>query len=122
MAKSRDRLVSRTDHAALLAACREVLAHRGTYRADPGVHGVPADVRWSFPDAKDPGLPVAIRALTPCKLTVEDDYVRVVLCPGGYSGLDVIGFREGIDRELDGGRGRGHRLVPGLWYYENWGD
>ena len=77
----------------------------------------------SYPDPADARLPMAIKRLGPCNIVLEDDYVRVVLCTRGGGRVDIIGFRDGAtDKELDGGIGKGQRLVPGLWLYENWGE
>jgi hypothetical protein len=110
-----ERLEQRTDHQELLTASREILAHQAAYRAHPVVP--------THQDPKDPQLPNAIRDLAPRDIVVEDDYVRLILNAGDYERVDVIAFREGVaDQELAGGIGKGHRLVPGLWYYENWGE
>lgn len=117
----RERIFHRTDHGALVAACREVLARRGTYRPNPEVIGpAEAEVRRMRPDPADPTLPSQIRDLSVRDIVTEDDFVRLILTPDLFARVDIVVFRAGADEDQWArllGKG-GERVAPGLWYYE----
>jgi hypothetical protein len=94
-----------------------VLSHRSTYRINPNFDGKdPA----TYPDPLDPTMPTAIQQLGPREVVVQDDFVRLIFYPGGAHHVDVVGFREGADEvKWAAFIGKGQRLTPGLWYYED---
>ncbi len=83
----RVQLLYRTDHVALLAACREVMTNRNTFAKNrPGQDD-------SSIDPKDPKLPAVIVALHPRYLSANKDWVSLVL-HDKINRLNVIAYSE----------------------------
>jgi hypothetical protein len=114
----RDRIM-RADHQAILVGCREILAHRQTYRVNPHYNGGEQSLRGVAPDPQDPQIPEAIRNLQPTFIEIFDDSVHLGFAAGGHR-ADVTAFASGVDDKVRGPQiGRGRALVSGLWYYED---
>lgn len=97
-----------TDHAAFLAACREVIANRNSFR-----HWEKNG--WEFINPKDPRVPAAIAALRPSYIAPDDDSVSVGL-HGGIDSLVVIAYSEQFVNTHTNGYSGNLRLMPGLWF------
>jgi hypothetical protein len=118
VAATRERILQ-TNLVALLAGCREVLGHRGSYRANPHYNGGTEAVRAAAPDPKDPTMPPVIRQLAPTYIEVFEDSVHLGFAAGSHH-VDVMAFAQGVDDEARGRQiGKGRRLLAGLWYYED---
>lgn len=83
----RVQLLYRTDHVALLAACREVMAKRNTFKQRK-------ENFRSFIDPKDPGLPAAIAALQPRQIISDDDDSLYLQLHGGSERYGVMAYSE----------------------------
>lgn len=95
--QERQRLVHATDHAALLAAARQMmLTYAGQHIADP---------------ANDARVPQIIRDLGPSYIDISSEQLKVEL-HGGFDHYGFIAYAEGAD---DSDR-RG-KLIDGLFYY-----
>jgi hypothetical protein len=112
-------LLHATDHAALLAACREVIAKRGSYQVDPGTRGVgegTPEFQRANPHSQDPRIPEVIRALRPAYITVDADHVRLEFGGGPYH-YGVIGWADGVAPAWTSTGAHSRELLHGLWYY-----
>ena len=104
-------LLYKTDHKALLDACREVMDNRSKYAKDPDVHGGDSEDD-SYPNPIDPNLPPIIRQLGASYIVAEDAHVRIEL-GGGF-------HHYGVNAYLEGAEGQGDKkLLDGLWYYDD---
>jgi hypothetical protein len=101
----RIQLLYRTDHAALLAACRTVMTNRNSYRHNGD----------GFIDLKDPAVPAAIVALRPRSVAVSDDWVSMGL-NGSIESLVVVAYSEQWESSHTNGASGNLRLIPGLWF------
>jgi hypothetical protein len=109
----RVQLLYRTDHVALLAACREVMAHRNTFAKEEGK----ADPSRSLIDPKDPKIPAAIVALQPLHIVAEDTSVFLQLY-GGLDRLGVTAYSEKAASSHTNGFSEEFVLTPGLWCFD----
>jgi hypothetical protein len=80
---SRKELLTKTDHAALLAACLEMMGKRTSYQADHYWHGG-GSPGLSMIDPAGPQVPAAIRNLHPAAIHLWDNKVKIEL----YGGFD----------------------------------
>ncbi len=103
----RVQLLYRTDYAALLAACRDVMVNRHTFRNWD-------DRGWEDIDPKDPKVPAAITALQPRSIGVSDNTVVLGL-HGGFDRYDVIAVSESTLASSTNGMSDDLQLIPGLW-------
>jgi hypothetical protein len=93
-ARERDRVLYHSDHQAIRAACRDLMAkYAGEYI-----------------DRDDPCLPDVLRELGTSYVSVSKDIVRVEL-HGGFDHYGVLAFPEGVEGHGD------RKLMEGLWYY-----
>jgi hypothetical protein len=104
-------LLYKTDHKALLAACREVIHNRAKYGTNPNVHGADTVDRF-YPDPCDPNMPAVVRALQPAYIVAEDSHVRIEL-GGGFHHYGVYAYA-GVTQG-----GGDKKLLDGLWYYDD---
>jgi len=112
----RVRLLCRTDHQALLQACREVL-RRGDLQI--GRFYLPGDARRRI---DVPSFPQAILDLAPCSIRIEERYGgEPVLHLAMGTTIDHFGcyaypedYKPPCERFHYGDK----ELVPGLWYYD----
>jgi len=104
----RIQLLYRTDYAALLAACRDMMTNSNT--------SVERRENKSIDNFKDPRVPAIIAALKPEYIAVGDDEVFLGL-HGGSQGFDHYG----VDSTTTNGMYNGGNYVllkPSLWYYD----
>lgn len=108
------RLLCETDHAALLAACQELLHQVETGDLKPGTYDFGSD-----PHPKTSRFPEPIVELRPSCVYVEADRIMVEMMGGlDHFGVDV--YVEGFDGTRFAGFKYGDKeLVPGLWYYDD---
>src|ERR1051325_7496387 len=112
----RVQLLYRTDHVAILAACREVITNRHTFTRDGDWHGT-ENSDQSFIDPKDPRVPAVIVALRPRDIIASDSDVHLEL-HDGFDHYGVIALTEqGASSRTNGFSGP-FQLIPGLWYYD----
>lgn len=106
-------ILYRTDHAAVLAACREVMANRLSYRL--------AEEKESdrlVIDPTDPKLPAVIRALKPTSVITDDENSLYMQLHRGSDdfGLDAASETHASSANLS--RRDELVLIPGLTYFE----
>jgi hypothetical protein len=114
--RERVQLLYRTDHVALLAACRAVITNRHTFAADRNWHGT-ENSDQSFIDPKDPRVPAAIVALQPGYIIASDFDVHLEL-HGGFDHYGVIALTEQTAGSQTNEFSGPFQLIPGLWYYD----
>jgi hypothetical protein len=102
---SRDTLLGKTNHAALRAACLELIAGRENFGPEP-----PPGVSREL-DPTDPRIPNIIRSLRPTFVAVSDRGVHIEL-HGGFDHYGVCFYIKSEDAS-EGNR----ELAEGLWYY-----
>ena len=98
----------RTDHAAFLAACREVITNRNSFR-----HWEKNG--WELINPRDPKVPTAIAALRPTYIAPDDDSVGVGL-KDGIDRLVVIAYSQQFVNSHTNGFSGDVQLIPGLWF------
>ena len=102
-ARAAHQSIVKSDHAALLAACRQLIAN---------------GERTMYRDRKEYGsdVPAIIRDMDPWWIAVDTNAVRVFVCGPPRTGF--VGFIEGAGdgwmREGNGCR----KLIDGLWMFE----
>ncbi len=104
----RVQLLYRTDHAALLAACREIMASRHS-----STHSQASACEAVYP--KGPGVPAAILALQPLHIDASEDAVALSL-NGEIDSLVVVAYSEQFVNNHTNGFSGNLRLIPGLWF------
>lgn len=115
--QQRVQLLYRTDHVALLAACREVMTNRHTFTRDRSWHG-PGNSDESFIDPEDTRVPAVISALHPSDIIVSDSNVQLEL-HGGFDHYGVIALSEEAVRNQTNDFSGLLELIPGLWYCDD---
>jgi len=114
--RARVQLLYRTDHVALLAACRAVMTNRHKFARDPKWHGAD-DPQQSFIDPRDTKVPAVIVGLKPRDIIASDGKLELEL-HGGFDHYGVIALSEQAARTETNGFSGPFRLIPGLWYYD----
>jgi hypothetical protein len=103
------RVLHRTDHHALLEACRTLMdtEYRGQY-----------NMRWPFrhPDAYK--FPKEIQRLKPTYVIVKEETVRIELW-GGMSHYGVIAYSLDFREPCSGFSYGQKKLIDGLWFYSD---
>ncbi len=112
----RVQLLFRTDHAALLAACREVMTNRTTFAVQRDRSGDVAP-NQSMIDLKDPKLPGVIAALRPEYIIAEDDEVYLGL-HGGFDHYGLSAYSEKTVGTRTNIWSSEILLIPGLIFYD----
>jgi hypothetical protein len=101
--------VRHANHGAVLAACREMMAKRNTYKGKrtdwPPDRGVYIDFTVSPVDSS---IPKTIRSLHPAYIVIQSNSVSVVFL-SGFSGLGYVAYPEGVEG------GGSEKLIDGLW-------
>jgi hypothetical protein len=106
-------LLYATDHHAILAAAKEILAKRGAYRPDPKWDSPSADL----PDPNDPNMPASVKALRPNTIAIEDNYVQFEMGAGFFHyGLVASPVAAFDPNQLRTGMAY-VKLINGVWYY-----
>ena len=105
------------DHAALLAACRQMITDRNTYTNDPSYSPSPPELGditlWRENSSYGPTIPAMIRNLNPLSITVRTNLL-IINDPSS-----IPPFRRGIiafasdAREQFGTK----QYIDGLWYW-----
>ena len=109
------RLLSETDHPALLEACREV-SQRVTAG---GLAPVRYFVRWK-PDPEISWFPQLILDLEPTRVDIDSDGCVRLEMHGGYHHFGVVAYPEDYYKESFSNFHYGDRkLIDGLWYYDD---
>jgi hypothetical protein len=114
--RERAQLLYRTDHKALLTACRAIIKNRQSFARDQDWNG-PQDREESFIDPHDPKVPADIARLKPRDIIASDDQVKLEL-HGGFDHYGVIAESESARHSASDGLSGPFELVPGLWYYD----
>ena len=112
------RKYDRCDHSALLAACREMLAHRTSFTNSPNFRqprsGEKATISlFRDPAGYGPDIPLIIRELNPRYLLIREDSI-IIADPPSYPAMrrGVIAFAP------DTGNQYGTRkYIDGLWFW-----
>ncbi|MBN1361789.1 MAG: hypothetical protein JW993_14430 [Sedimentisphaerales bacterium] len=111
--QARVRLLSKTDHEALLKAGREILSQVHV-EADPNGHQRPG----SLPVPRDVKMPAAIKRLRPRRWAVDCAGYLTIEMHGGMDHFGVMiypaDFNEPYPQFAYGNR----KLIDGLWYYD----
>ena len=98
------------DHTAILAACREAITNRSSYRNDNAQWGfVYKDDVVILPPLPD-NLPIAIRELHPSDVIIHDDSVLINLSLP-FCRLCLLGFKPGAKQYGT------FKYVDGLWFW-----
>lgn len=108
----RVQLLYRTDYAALLAACREMAAHRSTYAKIKERYGS------DFINPKDPKIPATIAALHPDSIIVSDDSVVLEL-HGEFDAYGVVSMWGQAASDYTNTMSQDVLLVPYLWFNDD---
>jgi hypothetical protein len=114
----KEELLLRSDHGAVLAACREIMEKQGTYRVNPSVGGGGSaeDRRRRSPDPTDPRIPEVIRSLGPSSIQVESDRV-VVEMGGGFYHYGFVALSEESCASWENKNPGAREVRRCLWYY-----
>ncbi|MHC4173900.1 MAG: hypothetical protein ACYTBX_15975 [Planctomycetota bacterium] len=108
-----DTLLHKTDHQALLAACRVVMkeGYRGDYK-----------ITWpdTHPDAEK--LPKEILRLGPTYISVFDEGRVKIEMWGGMSHFGVVAYAEDFKEPYKDFKGGNKKLIDGLWFYSDFID
>lgn len=118
--KERIHLLYKTDHAALLEACRTLIANRHTYATDKSWSG-PEEKIKAFIDPLDPKVPPPIKAIKPSYMRVTDSEVDIEL-HGGFDHYGVIALsKEALNDPKQKKKTAGFlKLIPGLYYFDEY--
>jgi len=108
----RVQLLYRTDYAALLAACREMAAHRSTYAKIKERYGS------DFINPKDPKIPATIAALHPDSIIVSDDSAVLEL-HGEFDAYGVVSMWGQAASDYTNTMSQDVLLVPYLWFNDD---
>jgi hypothetical protein len=108
----RVQLLYRTDHAALLAACREMTNHRNAFAKLRERYGS------DFINPKDQKIPAAIAALRPNSIIVSDDSVLLEL-HGGFDSYGVVAMWGQAATDYTNTMSQDVLLIPYLWFQDD---
>jgi len=107
-------LLCETDHRALLDACRELSAQVADGRLEADTYRV----RFR-PHSEASQFPEPILALRPYSVALsESGRVRIEMT-GKWWSLGVNAYPEGEEKRFPESRFGDHRLLEGLWYYDD---
>lgn len=108
------RLLSDTDHQALLEACRELSRRVSAGDLEPGGYLV----RYK-PHPETSRFPQLILDLEPMRITVKIDRSIMVEMHGGYHHYGVIAYPENFEKPSHSFKYGDKKIIDGLWYYED---
>lgn len=114
--ETKDRLLHKTDHRAVLAASREVIRSRRDFKRDPKWHG-PENAEVSLIAPDDPKLPLVIRKLDAASIFGYDDRLRIEF-GGGFHHQGFIAYAE-IFTNVPTAEDGFQKMIDGLWFYED---
>lgn len=107
IAQTRNQLLHKTDHAAVLDACQKIMR-------------LPELQTDDFVEINDSRIPAVIRDLGPRGILIEKDHVSVEFCGGfhhqGFDAYPIGAARPDYGPDRPGVMHR--EIIPGLWYYE----
>jgi hypothetical protein len=98
------------DHSRILAACREAIARRGTYRNDNAQWGLLYKDRVVILPPLPDNLPLAIRELHPKDVIIDENSVLLNLSLP-FSRISLIGYKSGARQAGT------FRYIDGLWLW-----
>lgn len=101
----------RADHARILAACREAIEHRASYRNDNTQWGFAYRERVVILPPLPPELPSAIRELHPKDVIIDDDRILVNLSLP-LSRIGILGYKFGAPQSGSS------KYIDGLWFWD----
>src|SRR5262249_34565729 len=107
----RAQMLYKTDHRALLAACRQLMTNQQILSK----YDDPHSIKIYIPE-HDPDLPKAIVSLNPVGIETTGSSVEVAM-GGGFDHYGFIALSEKEEQNLKGAI-TGIEPVSGLWYYD----
>jgi hypothetical protein len=110
----RTRLLCKTDHQALLEACRSLSNQAMTGELELGSYRV-----RGRPDREIAGLPEVIRTLQPAVVAIDraDGHVKIEMS-GGWDSFGVYAYPKNFQKRFPF-EYRDRELLEGLWYYDD---
>jgi len=109
----RVRLLYKTDHAALLDACRDLSRRPAAGELKPRTYHFRSTVD---PETATFGSPIL--ELEPVYVDVDESGMIMVAMIGGLDHIGVYAYPESFSRQTCAVRGD-RELIPGLWYYDD---
>jgi hypothetical protein len=113
-ARRQVRLLSKTDHQALLAACREL--SRKTLSRE---RKVPGGSVCFGPGSSSPDIPQPIRDLRPRQIIIDDDGEVTLSMDNKWWPFGVRAYPEGFEDRYADFKYGDRKLIEGLWYYDH---
>lgn len=108
------RLLSETDHQALLEACRELSGRVSAGDLEPGGYLF----RYK-PHPETSRFPQLILDLEPMRISIKSDGSIRVGMHGGYHHYGVIAYPENFEKPSHSFKYGDKKIIDGLWYYED---
>lgn len=108
------RLLSETDHQALLEACRELSERVSAGDLEPDGYLV----RYK-PHPETSRFPQLILDLEPMRISIKSDRSIRVEMHGGYHHYGVIAYPENFEKPSHSFKYGDKKIIDGLWYYED---
>jgi hypothetical protein len=100
----------RADHSRILAACREAIEHRSSYRNDNAQWGLAYRERVVILPPLPPELPVAIRELHPKDVIIDEDRILLNFSLP-LSRIGILGYKPGATQSGTS------KYIDGLWFW-----
>jgi len=110
----RDRLLSQTDHKALLDACREISKEVSEGNLSPN--------RYSVRYKPDPGIsqfPQLVLDVEPLYIDVSSDGRVTLEISGAFHHCGVTAYPENYEKPNEHFKYEDKMIIDGLWYYED---
>lgn len=112
--RARARLLSQTDHRALLDAGREILSLAARGSVQPGILAGDGDTH--LPDGSP--IPQCILHLAPRRIRVSHDGYLMLEMHGGMDHFGVLIYPADFKEPFTGFKLGDRKLLDGLWYYD----
>lgn len=111
----RVRLLYKTDHQALLDACRELSHGVRSSSLKPGMYPI-----RSNPNQEIVQFPQVVLGLMPAYVDLHRDGMVIVAMMGGVSHFGVVFYPDDYEMSSPQARPLGHKqIIDGLWYYDD---